>query len=106
MNKQARKNVYDYLIAKSSEYATAAEQSKKENRVIAQIEMYEDMSKLFLQLAKDVNYEDFDLVNKQKYKEELMSEVSYRAKNVYGGLPIDYNVLDDICKEILCDKNI
>ena len=64
MNKQAKKNVYNYLIAKSSEYEIIAEQSKMENKDMTQIEVYEDMSRLFFQLAKDINCEDFELRNK------------------------------------------
>ena len=41
---------------------------------------------------------------KQEYKEEILSEIIYRANDV--SYPIDQNILEDICDEIRNDKNI
>lgn len=41
---------------------------------------------------------------KQEYKEEILNEIIYLAQETH--MPIDTNILEDICDEIRLDKNI
>lgn len=43
---------------------------------------------------------------KQEYKEQILSEVMYRANSLWSGYPIDQSILYDICDEIKFDRNI
>lgn len=43
-------------------------------------------------------------IDKTNYKAEILQELMYRVKDYNRNL--DENILDDICKEIICDENV
>lgn len=43
-------------------------------------------------------------IDKTSYKAEILQELMYRVKDYNRNL--DENILDDICKEIICDENV
>jgi len=55
MNKVAIENVRNHLFIKAINFRDARNEAINENRVLSQIEMYDDMHKMYSELLRDFN---------------------------------------------------